>query len=791
MADIQFTQTNNFCFNNALGNIFINQINFTEDFEEISFASFDIQWSGDFSSISQISADGRVAEFLSNGSYSFTINSSIDSSVLGPYNIVITSPPELLITSIKYNKYSCSFDDNSVRVYISGGTPPYVVSVGGASIETSDTEVLLSNITSGISDVVVSDSNGCSHTFDTQATILDASIEVTILEVLAPLLYDSYGTVRLQISGYGPFDMWFTNSFNNETIYINAFSTEYITSINNNIYEYNIFDKLTPGEYLVTIKSSVSCSSELSVSIPNIIPMSVSLSIFDDESEKVVDKKLSLPIFDTILIPYKNIQENTNLWQLIKSYNLKDSIVINLDGRQKKYKIVRYSLDKYCLEENKIEILKLGKSSNKWFYFLYIAPSINLSADFQLVNSKYEIVNSASNELYPLTLGLTKDGEIDTENPSLIKGSFLLQDIDHNQFVNTETYINFTDRRNNAYVSFDDTTSIEHDFFLKDISKKVLKNIYLAGYVTSINFLEQFNKSNSYVNINDTACVVSNEEYQYILQAKNLIKSINNLNNINSTYIYNLDNVSKLGQIILSIDAQLSFSLSGGVEQTNSYDVEYYYFDEDSIGLSAFYQNNQPVKTLYLKNIGSGYVIIRIRDTQNNRPKVIRTNETTTTYDKHFTAAKNIIQKYNSHITSSFIYGDILCYVGIKGDASPPIPDPSVPQPSPPVPTIPVIPPEPNIEQTHDDSNTSSLFVTLYSNITCFLYGPKNYKHSFKENITFTNMIPGVYRIVGSDKELFDNNLYPQEFRIVIDKNTTNNIDINFVSYKDKVFLKD
>ena len=129
--------------------------------------------------------------------------------------------------------------------------------------------------------------------------------------------------------------------------------------------------------------------------------------------------------------------------------------------------------------------------------------------------------------------------------------------------------------------------------------------------------------------------------------------------------------------------------------------------------------------------------------------------------------------------------------MGIKGDASPPIPDPSVPQPSPPVPTIPVIPPEPNIEQTHDDSNTSSLFVTLYSNITCFLYGPKNYKHSFKENITFTNMIPGVYRIVGSDKELFDNNLYPQEFRIVIDKNTTNNIDINFVSYKDKVFLKD
>lgn len=791
MADIQFTQTNNFCFNNALGNIFIDQINFTEDSEEVSFASFDIQWSGDFSSISQISADGRVAEFLSNGSYSFTINSSIDSSVLGPYNILITSPPELLITNIKYNKYSCSFDDNSVRVYLSGGTPPYVVSVGGASVETSDTEILLSNITSGISDVVVSDSNGCSHTFGTQVTILDASIEATILEILAPLLYDSYGTVRLQISGYGPFDMWFVNSFNNETIYINAFSTEYIVSINNNVYEYNIFDKLTPGEYFLTIKSSISCASELSVSIPNIVPMAVSLSIFDDESEKVVDKKLSLPIFDTILIPYKNIQENTNLWKLIKGYSLRDSIVINLDGLQKNYKIVRYSLDKYCLDENKIEILKLGKSSNEWFYFLYIAPSINLSENFQLVNSKYEIVNSAFNELYPLTLGLTKDGEIDKENPSLIKGSFLLPEIDHNQFVNTETYINFTDRRNNAYVSFDDTSSPEHDFFLKDISKKVLKNIYLAGYVTSINFLEQLNKTNSYVNTNDTACVVSNEEYQYILQVRNLIKSINNLNNINSTYIYNLDNVSKLGQIVLSIDAQPSYLLSGGIEEPNEYYVEYYYFDENSVGLSSFYQNNKPVKTLYLKNIGSSYVIIRIKDVQNNKPKLVITEGNTILYDTHFTAAKNIIQKYNSNITQSFIYGDILSYVGVKGDAGPPISDPSVPQPSPPAPIVPIIPPEPNVEQTHDDSNTSSLFVALYSTITCFLYGPKNYKHSFKENITFTNMIPGVYRIVGNNKELFDNNLYPQEFRIVIDKNTTNNIDINFVSYQDKVFLKD
>lgn len=792
MAEISYEQNNNVCFNDALGSIIIDQINLVGVSEQTSFASFTIQWSGSFDSLSQISTDGRLAQFLKNGNYSFSILSLIDSSILGPYNITISSPPELIITNVKYNKYACSSDGGLVRIYISGGTPPYSVSAGGVSDITSNSDILLSGIIPGEFDIVVSDANNCSYTYDRPLTILDSTIDVTFTEILSPTLYNSYGSVRLNITGYGPFNMWFTNLLTNEIIYIDGLSTEYISNvIDDTIYEYLITDKLIPGEYSVSIKNNFGCSIEQSLEVPNLAPMSVSCFIANDDRETFANKQLSLPIFDTILIPYKYIQQNSTLWQLIKEYNLKDSISINIDGVRKNYKIVRYMLDKYCLDENRIEILRLGNSSDEWFYYLYIAPSVNVAANFSLVNSSYEIINPLSGETYPLTLGLSSDNNIDKENPSLIRGSFLLNGIDHNQFVNSATYINYTDRQNNAYISFEDSISSDHDFFVQNISKKVLKNIYLAGYVTAINFLEQFNRLNIYVNVNDTACTSSNDDYQYMLKIKSLIKEINNLNNISNTYIFNLDNIPKLGQIVLSIDGPESFLLSDGITQANAYDINYYYFDEDSTKLLNFYQNNEPVKTQYLKNVSSGYVIVRIKDIYSNIPRTINLNNTIVEYDNHFVVAKNIIQKLNPNITPLFLYGDILCYIGSKENPLPPIIDPSIPQPPPPTPPTPPVSTENIVEQTHDISNTASLIVNLYADVTCILYGPKNYEYSFNTNITFTNMIPGVYRIVGNNKELIDNNLYPQEFRIVIDKNTTNTIDIDFISYRDRVFLKE
>lgn len=792
MANIVYSQINNTCFNDALGSIFIEQINFTTPSEQASFSSYNIQWSGDFESLSQISADSRITEFLRNGNYSFSIISNINSSILGPYNITITSPPELLITDVKYNKYSCSSDGGRVRVYVTGGVPPYNVYVGGVSVTTSESDILLSGIIPGSSEVTVIDTNNCSYTFDKEVIILDSIIEATFAEILAPTLYNSYGTIKVNITGYGPFNMWFTNLTTNEVIFIDGLSTEYIDSvINDNEYNYKIDDKLVPGEYTVNIKNNFGCSLETSVSVPNIAPMSVNCFITNDDREIFINKQLSLPIFDTILIPYKHIQQDSDLWKLIKNYSLKDVINISIDNNKKQYKIVRNMLDKYCLDENKVEILRLSNSSDDWYYYLYIAPAINLSANFNLVNSQYSIIDPSSNESYPLIFGLTTDGVLDKENPSIIRGSFLLNGIDHNQFVNTTSYVNFTDKKNNAYISFDDSRSEDHDFFIHNISKKILKNIYVADYVTAINFLEQFNRLNIYVNINDTACNSSIEDYRYMLQTKELIESINNLNNVTNTYIYNIDNISKIGQINISIGGPNSFILENNVSDTNSYDISYFTFDDESTNLSTFYRNNEPIKTTQLRNIGEGYIILRIKDKYNNIPRSITFNSTTFDYDNHFVAAKNIIQKFNRNITSLFNYGDILCYVGSKNNSNPLIDDTSLPKPDVQPPPQPPVVSSPVIEQTHDSSNTSSLVVNLYKNIMCTLYGPKNYQHLFNTDITFTNMIPGVYRIAGNEKELFNNNLYSQEFRIVIDRNTTNNIDIDFVSYQDKVFIKE
>lgn len=793
MATVEYEKIDNLCFNDTLGSIFVDQINLSGTFEQENFSDFIIQWSGDFDSGSQISSDGRIAEFLKNGNYSFNIVSTIGPYNIGPYNIEITSPPELKITNVKYTKYACSIDGGSATVFISGGLPPYNVVVGSIAVVSSGSIASISGIIPGDARVIVSDANNCSYEYDQDIQILDSTMNAVVTEVIPPTLRDSYATIKMTITGYGPFNIWFTNLYTNEITYIDSLYTEYLSKIiSETEYRYIIRDKLVPGEYSISIKNNFGCSFLTSLVIPNTTPISVNCFIVNDDREIFVNKKLSLPIFDTILIPYKHIQQNTNLWQLIKTYNLKDNIVLTVDNKQKQYKIVRYMLDKYCLDENKIEILRLGNSPEDWFYFLYVAPSINLLINPNFVNLKYEIFNKQLNEGYPLTLGLTSEYEIDRENASLIKGSFLLDGLDHNQFVNSETYINFTDKKNNAYVSFENSVEDDHAFFIENVSKKVLKNMYTSGYITSINFLEQFNRLNTYININDTACSLSNKEYQYIQNIKELLRSINDLNNINNTYLYNIDNISKLGQISLSIDGQDSFLLEGGSIQLNQYDINYYFFDEHSASLSVFYQNNEPVKTNYIKNISDGYVIVRIKDIYNNIPKFLTFNNNTVNYDYHFASAKNIIQKFNRNITPLFLYGDILCYVGSKENPSPPIFDNTIPQaPELNEPNDPVEIQDIVVEQTKDISNTASLQISLYKEIACTLYGPKNYQYSFNTNITFTKMIPGVYRIVGNDKELFENNLYQQEFRIVIDKNTTNTIDIDFVSYKDKVFIKE
>lgn len=791
MANIQYTSSNNPCNGNSIGTINISQINLQTPSEQASFASYNISWSGTFSSPSQISADGRSLNSLDDGTYSFTINSLVDSSVLGPYIINISSPPELKITDIKYSRYICGGQNGSMLVAISGGTPPYTVVAGSISSDSSsDPYISLSGLIPTTMQVTVRDANNCTHTWDDDIIIRNSSLSTQIIESIPPTLLNSYGVLRLKINGYGPFNLSFTNDETEEVLFIDAFATEYITSSSDTQYEYRIADKLVPGTYTLNVTNNYGCSLSTIIGMPNIQPMTVTLNLIPDNLQTLYWTELTLPIFDTILIPYSHIQNNSSLWQLIKQFNLKDHINIQIDGVTKQYRIVRTMLDKYGLDENKIEILRLGNDSKDWFFYFYVAPSVNLNNDSNLINAQYKIIDPITSNIYNLTLGLDEYNSLDTTNASLIKGSFLLNGVEHSQFVNALSS-NFLNKPNNAYVSIGEQDTTDYDFALKNVSKVVLQNIYSAGYITSINFLEQFNRLNMYVNINDTARNMSMEDYQYAINIKNLLVSINNFNNIANTYIFNLDNISHIGQLSIFVDGNLSFVLENQQFVSNEYDISYFTFDDESLNLQTFYRNNQPIKDTTIGNLSVGYVLIRVRDKYQNIPRTIRVGNSTINYDEHFLIAKNIIQKYNKNITNYFEYGDILVYINSKDDPSPPLNDNLLPKPVIPTPQLPTQPTVEIVTQTPDSTNTGSLSLQLLKNITCLLTGPKNYTHTFKNDIQFINMIPGVYTIKGDPQELYNSNLYQQEYRLLIEKNKSYSVDIDFVSYRDKVFIKD
>ena len=72
-----------------------------------------------------------------------------------------------------------------------------------------------------------------------------------------------------------------------------------------------------------------------------------------------------------------------------------------------------------------------------------------------------------------------------------------------------------------------------------------------------------------------------------------------------------------------------------------------------------------------------------------------------------------------------------------------------------------------------------------------WIIGPLNYQKSFYNNTLFTNIIPGVYTIMGDSVELDNNYYYNSEYRILVEPNSSHSIDINFNSYKDQILVLD
>jgi len=442
-------------------------------------------------------------------------------------------------------------------------------------------------------------------------------------------------------------------------------------------------------------------------------------------------------------------------------------------------------LNKYCLDDNKIEILRLGNTDKDWFFYLQLAPSINLNKNPEFMNSKIELKTSDST--IPITLGLNDHQQLDNNNLSLIRGSFIVSGLVDSQFKNGEK----------CYISTSDQISDinQYDFMVKDINIAMHRNLYSVGLVTIINFLENFKTLISTVSLHQNFCDLNILDYQYLLNIKNLLITLNNFNNNNNIFIYNINEQGN-GSIISSIRNQNEFYFFNETVQNEIY-INYSYFKEDSEKLSSLFLNNKLVENiLSISNIRTGFYIIKIKDKFNNKPSIIINNNKTIEYSIHNTEAKQLIQIYNPKIISLFEDADILVYV-------PKTNNDSILDKFSNIPTIVKIninssmtfmPERQNkiIAQTNDPNNKSTLNIKISPNLTkCIINGPNNYLLKIDTDTKLINMIPGVYTIVGNEEDLLAKNLEQNYNRILVDKNSETNVIIKFESYKDKILIKE
>lgn len=777
--NIIFNITNNLCYNDSSGSIIIDRIIFDNEPEANLYTSYIIQWDGDLED-AIISTDGRSVTNLKNGTYTTKVisTSSISESPLFTSNI--TSPSELKIKNVQHSEYSCG-DNGEILIEIEGGQPPYSYYAGSTSVVSSAQIGQLTGLSPNEYEISVVDSNNCTSIYSTNINIKTSSISYSITDITNPQIYDGPVKIKLEINGPGPFSIFFEpiNTSVADTIFINSLETEHLQSISEDglTFYYLIVDKIYPGSYNLIISNNFGCSITGSVSIPNISAINIGINTNGNNGEPIYNLTSTLPIFDTVLIPYKHIIDNSDLWQAIKQYNLKDDIKFKINDSLYTFKIVRNILDKYCIEDNKIEILKLGNNYTDWFFYFYIAPSINLSTNPEFINTEIKLVHN--NQEFNITLGLSNN-DLDIENCSLVRGSLILNDLGYHEFING----------GNAYVYLSDPDNMtDYDFIIKKIKKTTLKNMYTIDYVTAINFLEQFNVLNEFVSLSQTACEINKTDYEYIVQLKKFIKSLNNFNNLDSVEIANIDAVRYTGSLNLFITGQALFTEFDGNTITNNFDIQYFTFDEDSLNLQQFYLGNNLIQNITsLSELKDGFIIVRVSDIFNNKPKVININNlSSVTYDQHFVSAKKTIQKYNSNILDRFLYGDILVYIGVLQDSNDDIPS------SPPsLPTNPIVITIPSIKSTNDSTNTGSLTIeVLPQNASCWIYGPKNYHKNFIGETKFENLIPGVYTIVGDQEYLSNNSLYDNEYRIFLSKGANQILTVEFAPFNQSVFIKD
>ena len=175
----------------------------------------------------------------STGLYKFEAHVSSDcqgSDIVYSKQIFVSIPDQLEITDIQLT-HLCSIDSGSISIVGSGGTMPYQYSIdGGVTFQLSSQIV---NLASGIYEIVLKDSNGC-----TTSELVELKSTNTPVIDNVQIVHTSCG------KGNGNLEILASNG-----------TGQLIYSIDEmNFQQENSFNNLNSGTYIITVIDSLGCS---------------------------------------------------------------------------------------------------------------------------------------------------------------------------------------------------------------------------------------------------------------------------------------------------------------------------------------------------------------------------------------------------------------------------------------------------------------------------------------------------------------------------------------------------
>lgn len=178
---------------------------------------------------------------LSAGKYVLTVTDA--TGLTNKDSLTLVEPTQLAITTASTTDVTCSGNDGTATISVSGGTSPYTYAWQG-NASTSNTA---SNLAAGQHFVTVTDANGCTAQHNLTVSLDPASLNITSSSTDPTCFSGSDGTASLTVTGgQSPYTYSWSNGATGASI-----------------------SGLSAGTYTATVTDANSCQSSVSVTLTN------------------------------------------------------------------------------------------------------------------------------------------------------------------------------------------------------------------------------------------------------------------------------------------------------------------------------------------------------------------------------------------------------------------------------------------------------------------------------------------------------------------------------------------